>query len=281
MRKILVLVLAVMMVLAMVPTVALAEEPESEVKATVSSSYTIIIPPKVDFGSLAKGQEKAEPFPIEASDVVLEPGERIEIKVESDFLLTAGVAKLPYQLLKADESAAVSGKVYCSFSKSGDYKGKAKVNGKDITTAGVYSDVMVFKIGLNREIQVVTKGLRIETAEQAGDNGYFFELYFDEKPVGEYESVKVMAYYGKDISGEKKDPVPVAIAILRDIKRYAGSKVLTCSFYTDDHISSSWVLTKLPNRNCDKVVLEVVGKDGITYRCINDKVPYREPIQQG
>ena len=273
MKKVIVLALAVMMVLAMVPTVAMAADPESEVKATVSSSYTITIPSKVDFGPLAKGETKTKEFIIEASDVVLEPGERIDVTVDSDFLLTAGVATLPYQLLKSGGGVASTGRVYCSFKRSGNYTGTAKVNGNNITAAGVYSDVMVFKIGLNRDIEDVPSGqyFKIGTATRVRDNGYFFELYFQNgRKVGYYKSLKVMAYYNERLK---------ATAVLRDISRYANSTRLTCSFYTDDHISTSWLLEKLPHKNCDTVVLEAVGEDGVTYRFTKTGVPYREPYE--
>mgnify|MGYP000861791777 CR=1 FL=1 len=270
MRKVLVLVLAVLMVLAMAPTVAMAANPESEVKATVDSSYTIKIPAKVDFGSLTKGQTKTRSFVIEAKNVVLEPGERIDVTVESDFELSAGAAKLPYQLLKDNgETPATSGQVYCSFTTSGNYSGKAVVDGANITTAGVYSDVMVFKIGLNRQIENVTgQDLRIEPGKQASASGYFFELVFlNDHKVGDYKYLKLTTYW---------EDKPVATAILRDISKHKNATRLTCSFYLEDHISSSWYLTKLPHRNCSKAVLEVVDEKGTTYQCINEKVPYRE-----
>ena len=122
----------------------------TEVTSGVDESYTIIIPSKVDFGTLARGTgTKEKAFTVSAEGVVIDEGTSIEVKVSSDFIMTnGGSGRIPYYLY--DETRIIEDNdVFAEFYSSLNDQsctGKVFVDTTGILYAGDYSDIMTFTI---------------------------------------------------------------------------------------------------------------------------------------
>jgi hypothetical protein len=128
----------------------------TEVKAGVDPTFMIVIPTVADFGALTKTADtsaKEQDFYVEAKDVVIEQGAKIEVKVGSDFKLSDGSTPTPnelaYKLFNVTNTSATelaNGDVYHEFSTDETVNGKLTVDQIQIVKAGSYSDTMVFTI---------------------------------------------------------------------------------------------------------------------------------------
>jgi hypothetical protein len=133
---------------------------QTEVKAGVDPTFMIIIPTKVDFGTLDRTMpQQSKDFIVSISNAVLESGTEVQIKVNSNngYIMKAGeFAQIEYELENADKDLMSSDMVdYCTFQDtngdldddlSASHVGKVKCNPAQIQKAGSYSDTMVFTI---------------------------------------------------------------------------------------------------------------------------------------
>jgi hypothetical protein len=124
----------------------------TEVKAGVDPTYTIVIPASVDFGSLQKidppNNFVSEEFKVTASGVVIEAGAQIDVSVTSCTAMNDGHGhELPYSLYNEGGTSPITNGVYASFDGSvADNVGRVTVDTSNIHYAGDYSGTMVFTI---------------------------------------------------------------------------------------------------------------------------------------
>ncbi len=130
-----------------------AMESTTKVLAGVESSYTIVIPASVNFGTLTKGTGviKKE-FDVTAQNLIIDNGAKVQVMVASDFNMKNGTdeaaAKLAYSLFNqaTGGTALATGTEFASFTAGGTHDGRAEVNTNVITAAGSYQGTMVFTI---------------------------------------------------------------------------------------------------------------------------------------
>lgn len=122
---------------------------QTQVNASVDPTYTIVIPAKVDFGTLTKGNvTHTVSFPVEAQNVLLEQGRQIDVSVTGSFMMSDGSAQLHYSLLNQAGSNISAGK-YCSFTGNGTNTGTVAVDTSLISQAGTYTGTMTFGFAYN------------------------------------------------------------------------------------------------------------------------------------
>lgn len=129
---------------------------DTEVTAGIDPSYMIIIPAAVDFGTLIKDTGiETQVFPVQAVDVVLEPGHEIAVGVTSDFLMNdlngAGTVTLAYTLYNSTPTLITSGSEFAAFGADGTETGTVEVDTTAITAAGSYQGTMDFTISYQAE----------------------------------------------------------------------------------------------------------------------------------
>ncbi|HWQ57716.1 MAG TPA: hypothetical protein VN540_01760 [Clostridia bacterium] len=119
------------------------------VTAGVDPTFTIIIPATINLGKLQKNTGlKSQAFAVEARDVVIEQGKRIDVSVAGDFKLACGAAELAYSLYNGATPAALVGnnEVFTSFAGARVETGSVQVDTANIQFAGTYQDTMTFTI---------------------------------------------------------------------------------------------------------------------------------------
>ena len=123
------------------------------VTAAVNPSYTIVIPPSVNFGTLVKNNNTVErTFNVAAQNLIIDNGAKVQVMVASDFNMKNGTdaaaAKLAYSLFNqaTGGTALATGAEFASFTADGTHDGRAEVNTNAITAAGSYQGTMVFTI---------------------------------------------------------------------------------------------------------------------------------------
>jgi len=270
MRRLLVLALAVMMVLAMVPTVALAEEgPKeegSEVIAASEVSYTITIPAQVDLGTLKPGDSAWKDFKVSASNVFLEDGGFIDLTARGsgpngEFRLYDqdgwGFNAMSYQLISPYGSPVEPDGRYAKITKSGQYYGKVGTSSADIKFAGSYKGVMTFTISyVGPEIQDVPKGGSADMRWLVICESGSVDIYFEEWTINELASMEVTIFN----KGEK-----LSTTRLRNPAAHSGNNI-TCSLRTSANWENDQGVTEAGyyKGKYDSVSVKVV-KDGKTY----------------
>ncbi len=124
----------------------------TEVTSGVDDTYTIIIPAKVDFGTLARGTGlKEESFTVSAENVVIGPTAKIDVKVTSSFTMLNGTTPLAYKLYKSGSVQVASTETFASFAAgtlAQSEAGKVTVDTAEIVYSGDYSGIMTFAITL-------------------------------------------------------------------------------------------------------------------------------------
>ncbi|HNX15539.1 MAG TPA: hypothetical protein PK854_10015 [Oscillospiraceae bacterium] len=124
----------------------------TEVTSGVDDTYTIIIPAKVDFGTLARGTGlKEESFTVSAENVVIGPTAKIDVKVTSSFTMLNGTTPLAYKLYKSGSVQVASTETFASFAAgtlAQSEAGKVTVDTANILYSGDYSGIMTFAITL-------------------------------------------------------------------------------------------------------------------------------------
>ena len=123
---------------------------ESEVKADVNPTFTIIIPTAVDFGTLAKNDgTKTKDFNVAASGVLIEDGAKIAVSVESAFVMKdkdgTGNIDLAYVLNNSEDPVSTAA-VFANFVEDRTENGTVTVDTATIRKAGSYKGTMVFGI---------------------------------------------------------------------------------------------------------------------------------------
>ncbi|HZK29106.1 MAG TPA: hypothetical protein VFD19_02690, partial [Clostridia bacterium] len=122
------------------------------VTANVDSTYTIIIPAAVNFGTLIKDSGVVTmPFDVTAQGVLIDADASITVNVESEFKMDDGKTTptlLAYELFDVNSGGTklATGGLFASFTESGTQNGRSAVDTSTITAAGSYSGTMVFKI---------------------------------------------------------------------------------------------------------------------------------------
>jgi len=119
----------------------------TEVTADVDPSFIITIPASVNFGTLTPGTGTVtQNFNVTASNVMLEAGSEISVKVTSDFKMTAaGDAELPYGL-RNSTAYLTSGDEFASFTGNRTEYGYVYLSRANIKNAGNYKGTMTFTI---------------------------------------------------------------------------------------------------------------------------------------
>lgn len=263
MKKKLVLVLAVMMVLAMVPTVALAEElPKEEgsvVTANSDVSYTIYIPPTVDLGTLTKGGTKSEEFKVEASGVLLDFGGFIDLTArgsgpDGTFRLYdqngLGSNALGYELRAPGGSLVAPNDRYARIYGDGKYYGSVGVTNAVIPFAGSYKGFMTFTISYQGPVEDPTLiNSFVYTSKGIVD------IHFKSWKVKDLDSLVFTTF---------KDGVKVVSAEL-DLDYYKGqgheNVSVNCPFVADDY----WDITYGALSTDINGAIAIVGYQGTTY----------------
>ena len=147
-------------VLNLVPLgTTLIKADNTEVTAAVDSTYTIIIPATVNFGTLVKNSGLVtREFDVTASGVIIEDDASIDVKVTGPFLMSnedgGGDVDLPFAL--SNEAGAIEVPYPATFATftaaipvDGTENGSVSVDTDDITAAGSYKGTMVFSIVYN------------------------------------------------------------------------------------------------------------------------------------
>jgi len=124
---------------------------DTDVTAGVDPAFMIIIPAAVDFGALQKNTGfSAQSFPVEAVNVVIEPGYQIDVSVTSPFVMKdmdgAGTVELPYALFDEEATNIATGQTFASFVADRIEAGAVQVDTSLITTPGSYKGTMDFTI---------------------------------------------------------------------------------------------------------------------------------------
>ena len=132
-------------------TTPVAMTEDTDVTAGVDPSFMIIIPAAVDFGDLQKNTGfSAQSFPVEAVDVVIEPGYQIDVSVTSPFVMKdmngAGTVELPYALFDEATTQILTGQTFAAFAADRVEDGAVQVDTSLITTPGSYKGTMDFTI---------------------------------------------------------------------------------------------------------------------------------------
>ena len=119
----------------------------SLVRANASPTFTIIIPALVDFGELTNsGLTLVQPFNVELTNALLEPGAQVEVSVVSDFTMdNGGDGTRAYTVTNEAKTQTVSGNIYVIFTKDDTDEGTAACV-DNILQAGAYTDTMVFSV---------------------------------------------------------------------------------------------------------------------------------------
>lgn len=119
----------------------------SLVRANASPTFTIIIPALVDFGELTNsGLTLVQPFNVELTNALLEPGAQVEVSVVSDFTMdNGGGGTRAYTVTNEAKTKAVSGNIYVTFTGNDIDEGTAACD-DNILQAGAYTDTMVFSV---------------------------------------------------------------------------------------------------------------------------------------
>lgn len=119
----------------------------SLVRANASPTFTIIIPALVDFGELTNnGDTLVQPFNVELTNALLEPGAQVEVSVVSDFTMdNGGDGTIAYTVTNEAKTSAVTGNIYVTFTDDDTDEGTAACV-DTIPQAGAYTDTMVFSV---------------------------------------------------------------------------------------------------------------------------------------
>ena len=128
-------------------TTPIPQSQDTEVKAGVDPTYTIVIPASVDFGTLVKGTGNiTREFDVTAQNVLIEADAEIEVSVASLTAMTdeSGTGSLAYVL--RNETAPVSTGLFATFEGNDTEDGTVTVNTNNILIAGSYKGTMVFAI---------------------------------------------------------------------------------------------------------------------------------------
>jgi len=123
--------------------------PRTNVNAEVDPSYTIVVPAKIEFGSLKKNSGiVTKEFSVTAQDVMLEAGQSIVVTVApvtgDAFVMTDGAGtELPFGVENAD-GAVQAGGTFATFTTDGEATGVATLDTSLITAAGAFAGVINF-----------------------------------------------------------------------------------------------------------------------------------------
>ena len=118
----------------------------TEVKADVEPTFTIVIPAAVDFGKLTPGTGTAQQnFPVKAEGLFIEDGKQINVSLKTLLPMKAGNVELPYTLENSTAEVTVD-EVFATFIGNRTETGAVLVDRSLITKAGAYSGTMVFTI---------------------------------------------------------------------------------------------------------------------------------------
>ena len=137
---------------------------QTEVKANVNPSYIVVIPAMVDFGTQSPSATSSvakQDFYVDAQEMYLEDGAKVEVKVTSPFVMKdkngLGNIELPYKLYCRNEAQpskyqvdsyfeVLTDELFCDFVENRIEEGKIEMDRMNITKAGVYSGTMTFTL---------------------------------------------------------------------------------------------------------------------------------------
>lgn len=123
----------------------------TDVSFTVAPTYSITIPDKVELARTTSTDGTVvyeNTGKIEAENVRLNAGDTIQVKLESDFTLSAGNASLPYTVTVGDSAEAVANEaVVAEFTtQTSDQERILHFKANDPEYAGRYTDTVTFTI---------------------------------------------------------------------------------------------------------------------------------------
>lgn len=150
MKKIITLLLTFAFVMSMTAMTAYAEDKDSLVYLDVKPSYSVTIPPTV---GLTKNQNYTKDADIIISDVCIAKDKTIQVKIESDFTMTAenengSTTDLAYTVTENDQPVENNAVVAACTTDEGQSKSTLTFSAEP-TYAGSYTDTVIFHISID------------------------------------------------------------------------------------------------------------------------------------